>query len=77
MPVIIGIELNFDLDGWRGGKIMAEIRIKKNESLDKALRRFKNKCQKTGIFREAKKRRYYEKPSDIRKRKESTRKKGR
>lgn len=56
---------------------MTEIRVKKNESLDKALRRFKNKCQKTGIFREAKKRRYYEKPSEIRKRKESNRKRGR
>lgn len=56
---------------------MTEIRIKKNESLDKALRRFKNKCQKTGVFREAKKRRYYEKPSEIRKKKEANRKRGR
>ncbi len=56
---------------------MAEIRIKKDEPLEKALRRFKNKCQKTGILREAKKRRFYEKPSEVRKRKESSRKRGR
>ncbi len=55
---------------------MAEIRPKKNESLDKALRRFKNKCRKTGVFQEAKKRRYYEKPSDIRKKKEASRRRG-
>lgn len=52
---------------------MAEIRIRENESLDNALRRFKDKCRKTGIFAESKKRRYYEKPSEIRKRKIASR----
>jgi small subunit ribosomal protein S21 len=51
---------------------MAEIRIRENESLDNALRRFKDKCRKTGIFAESKKRRFYEKPSEVRKRKIAT-----
>ncbi|AZR73167.1 30S ribosomal protein S21 [Anoxybacter fermentans] len=53
---------------------MAEVRIRENESLDSALRRFKDICRKTGIFAESRKRRYYEKPSEIRKRKMASRK---
>ncbi len=55
---------------------MAEIKIRDNESLDSALRRFKDKCRKTGVMNEVKKRRFYEKPSEMRKRKAATRKRG-
>ncbi len=56
---------------------MAEIKIRDNESLDNALRRFKDKCRKSGVINEAKKRRFYEKPSDARKRRAADAKKGR
>ena len=33
-----------------GGKFMSEVRVKENESLDSALRRFKRNCAKDGIM---------------------------
>ncbi|MEG0663702.1 MAG: 30S ribosomal protein S21 [Clostridia bacterium] len=48
---------------------MAEIRIKDNETLDSALRRFKRYCAKDGILQEVRKREHYEKPSVKRKKK--------
>lgn len=52
-----------------GGIIMAEIRVKENESLDNALRRFKRQCARAGVISEVKKRQHYEKPSVKRKKK--------
>ena len=48
---------------------MAEIRVKENESLDNALRRFKRQCAKSGVLTELRKRECYEKPSVKRKKK--------
>ena len=48
---------------------MSEIRIKENESLDSALRRFKRQCVKSGVMAEVRKREHYEKPSVKRKKK--------
>ena len=48
---------------------MSEVRVRENETLDSALRRFKKKIQKAGILSEVKKRERYEKPSVKRKRK--------
>ena len=48
---------------------MAEIRIKENESLDSALRRFKGSCAKSGVLAEVRTREHYEKPSVKRKKK--------
>ena len=53
----------------KGGIWMAEIRVKDNESLDSALRRFKRQCQRSGIQAELRKRECYEKPSVKRKKK--------
>ena len=47
---------------------MTEVYVRENESFDKALKRFKKKCQRDGIMRELKKRQHYEKPSEKRKR---------
>lgn len=52
-----------------GGKKMAEVHVRKNESLDKALRRLKKSIAKDGTMRELKKRKFYEKPSVKRKKK--------
>lgn len=48
---------------------MTETRVRKNESLESALRRFKKNCAKSGVMSEVRKRKYYEKPSVRRKRK--------
>lgn len=47
----------------------SEIKVRKDESLDQALRRFKRSCQKSGVLSEARKREHYEKPSVKRKKK--------
>ena len=52
-----------------GGKNMSEVKIKDNESLDSALRRFKRQCAKAGVLSEIRKREHYEKPSVKRKKK--------
>lgn len=57
---------------------MAEVKVGKNETLDKALKRFKKQCARTGILSEARRREHYEKPSVRRKKKaEAARKKKR
>ncbi|MBR2386821.1 30S ribosomal protein S21 [bacterium] len=48
---------------------MPEIRVRENESIESALKRFKKKIQKAGILSEIKRRETYEKPSVKRKRK--------
>jgi small subunit ribosomal protein S21 len=42
---------------------MLIINIKENESIDKALKRFKKKFEKTGVLRELRARTAFEKPS--------------
>lgn len=57
------------IDNAEGGNIMSEIRVKDNESLDSALKRFKRQCAKAGVLSEIRKREHYEKPSVKRKKK--------
>lgn len=59
---------NSGLRRWEGTE-MSEIRIKDNETLDSALRRFKKQCAKSGVLQEVRKREHYEKPSVKRKKK--------
>ncbi|TLS39356.1 30S ribosomal protein S21 [Pseudalkalibacillus caeni] len=55
---------------------MAETRVRKNESIEDALRRFKRTVSKEGTLAEVRKRKHYEKPSVKRKKKsEAARKK--
>lgn len=53
----------------KGGNNVSEVRVKDNESLDSALRRFKRSCAKSGVLAEVRKREHYEKPSVKRKKK--------
>ena len=53
----------------RGGITVSEVRIRENESLESALKRFKRQCARTGVLAEARKREHYEKPSVKRKKK--------
>ncbi len=48
---------------------MPVVQIRDEESFENALRRFKRKCEKSGVLTELKKRQYFEKPSVKRKRK--------
>ncbi|MDD7339907.1 MAG: 30S ribosomal protein S21 [Eubacteriales bacterium] len=46
---------------------MTEIRVREDESLDNALKRFKRQCARSGVLGEVRKREHYEKPSVRRK----------
>ena len=48
---------------------MPNVRVKENEPFDVALRRFKRSCEKAGILTEVRRREFYEKPTQVRKRK--------
>ena len=42
---------------------MAEVRLKENETLESALKRFKRQCAKAGVLAEVRKREHYENPA--------------
>jgi len=42
---------------------MIVVNVKENESIEKALKRFKKKFEKTGVLKELRARNFYEKPS--------------
>ena len=48
---------------------MSQVRLKENESLENALRRFKKQTARDGVIQEVRKREHYEKPSVKRKKK--------
>ncbi|MFA5096924.1 MAG: 30S ribosomal protein S21 [Candidatus Omnitrophota bacterium] len=43
---------------------MPEVEVKRDESFESALRRFKKKIEQEGILREVRDRKHYEKPSE-------------
>jgi len=45
------------------------IKVRDNESFEKALRRFTKACEKAGLMSELRKRKHFEKPSEKKKRK--------
>lgn len=45
---------------------MSQIEVKKDESFEAALRRFKKKIEQEGILKEVRDRKHYEKPSERR-----------
>jgi len=52
---------------------MPQIEIKKDESFESALRRFKKKIEQEGILREVRDRKHYEKPSERKRKKAKVR----
>ncbi len=48
---------------------MPAVRVRENEPFDIALRRFKRSCEKAGTLAEVHRREFYEKPTQVRKRK--------
>lgn len=51
------------------GMLMSQVKLRENESLENALRRFKRATQRDGVIQEVRKREHYEKPSVKRKKK--------
>ncbi|NUO81119.1 30S ribosomal protein S21 [candidate division KSB1 bacterium] len=45
------------------------VKVRDNESFEKALRRFTKACEKAGLMSELRKRKHFEKPSEKKKRK--------
>ena len=50
---------------------MPGVRVREREHFDAALRRFKRTCEKVGVLTELRRREYYEKPTQERKRKKA------
>jgi len=48
---------------------MVEVILDENDRLDWALKQFRRKLIRSGLFKDMKKRRFYEKPSEAKKRK--------
>ena len=56
---------------WEGSEtVLTEIKLKKGEPVEKALRRLKKKIDREGTLKEVRSHRHYEKPSERRRRKE-------
>ena len=54
----------------RGSELdLTEVKMKKGESVDKALRRLKKKIDREGVLKEVRNHRHFEKPSEKRRRK--------
>lgn len=67
--VYVSIHMQYSSTRKGGENRMPEVRVRENESIESALKRFKKKIQKAGILSEIKRRERYEKPSVKRKRK--------
>lgn len=50
------------------GLVLTKIIVRQSESIDEAVRRFGTLCRRTGLRKELRRRQYYEKPSDARRR---------
>ena len=50
---------------------MPNVRVRENEPFEVAMRRFKRSCEKAGILSEVRRREFYEKPTQERKRKQA------
>ena len=48
---------------------MPSVKVRENEPFEYALRRFKRSCEKAGVLAETRRREFYEKPTQERKRK--------
>ena len=48
---------------------MPSVKVRENEPFEYALRRFKRSCEKAGVLAEPRRREFYEKPTQERKRK--------
>jgi small subunit ribosomal protein S21 len=67
---ILGVPGSRNPDTHKGGlRVVPVVKVRDNESLDKALRRLKKKLDKEGILKQMKRHEHYEKPSQRKRRK--------
>jgi small subunit ribosomal protein S21 len=52
-----------------GNSTMPSVKVRDNEPFDIAMRRFKRSCEKAGTLADVHRREFYEKPTQVRKRK--------
>jgi small subunit ribosomal protein S21 len=52
-------------------ELMPSVKVKENEPFEYALRRFKRSCEKAGVVAESRRREFFEKPTQERKRKKA------
>ena len=72
-PNFTGLAYTGEAIRHEGGKQnLSEVIIHDDENFERALKRFKKKCEKAGILSDLRKHRHYEKPSERRKRKLNT-----
>jgi small subunit ribosomal protein S21 len=66
-----GHEKTFPLHGRPkgGSSLLTLVRVSSEESFEKALRRFKKTCEKSGVLADIRRHQHFEKPSERRKRK--------
>ena len=69
-PILVNPARFFSL--YRSEDCLVHITIGANESFDAALRRFNKKVQQEGIITETRRRKAYDKPSVLRKKKDAT-----
>lgn len=50
---------------------MPSVKVKENEPVDFAIRRFKRACEKAGVLADVRKKEFFEKPTQERKRKKA------
>ena len=55
---------------------MIKVKSRGNETAEQMLRRFKKACEKEGLTKDMKRRAYYEKPSEIRRRRSRSKPRG-
>jgi small subunit ribosomal protein S21 len=60
-----------DLIHYLRGFYMPQVKLKEGEPVDVAIRRFKRSCEKAGVLADVRKREFYEKPTQERKRKKA------
>ena len=65
--------VSFDPDqaGFRAGvRVVVKLRVRSGESIQDAVRRFRKLCERSGLRKEMRRKAYYEKPSERRRREE-------
>ncbi len=68
--LLFGLLLGFSAKTYATFIMSIEIKIRKNEPVDRALRRLKKKLERENIIKDVRAKRYNEKPTERRRRKE-------
>ena len=74
MPVCLFRVISRRSNRWEPGKSgvlpVVKLRVRSGESIQEAVRRFRKLCERSGLRKEMRRKAYYEKPSERRRREE-------